>query len=228
MTPSYDLDKQAPELRERVIQQVTKAEFVSNIQTNETLQSMMQAIGISTTVTTGFNIDSIDKQDEHTPTNEEYSALRTNILFKRIVKQIGGLRSVRRVKCGTQGMIMNRIHVDDTLENTNKYARIAGWCILVGAPTGILFLPFFWLEHKETGQWKSVSGFTDESSMILATSKLEGFKSIGSHVFKSVAMFPVADTQQTIESFQKNGVFGSTSLCSVYAEVNGEPTEIME
>ena len=209
---SNNLDDQPKGVRKQIMQRVRTAEFISNMQSTETLQLMT---GVPTSVNTGFNMDSIDNHDEHTPTDEEYRALRTNAKFKWIVKQIGGFREVRRVKCGTQGMIMNRIHVDDLLKKTDEYKRVSGWCILVGAPTGILFLPFFWLEHNETGQWKSVSGFPDEVSLILATSKLEEFNSIGSHVFKSVAMFPCVDTQQTIDSFHKTGVFGSTSLVSV-------------
>lgn len=213
---SHNLDDQSDEVRQHIVEVVRTAEFASNMQSVETLRTMTQSMGVPGSVNTGFHIASIDNYDEHTPTNEEYSALRTNALFKGIVKQVGGFRDVRRVKCGTQGMVMNRLHVDDFLETTNEYKRVVGWCILVGAPTGILFLPFFWLEHKETGRWKSVSGFTDEISMILATSKLDDFNSIGSHVFKSVAMFPCLDTQQTIHSFQKTGVFGTTSLVTVY------------
>lgn len=215
---SHSLDDQDLDVQEQVTTNVTRLEHISYMQNEETLDALRASMRFPEILNTGFGIDSIDQSDEHTPTNEEYQKLRSNAKFKGIVRQLGGLQEVKRVKSGTRGMIMNRIHVDNFLKATNEYKRVVGWCVLVGKPTGVLFLPFFWLQHKETGQWKSISGFPDESSLLLATSKLESFNSIGSHVFKSVALFPCVENQQTIEDFQRGGVFGSTSLVHVSIE----------
>lgn len=88
-------------------------------------------------------------------------------------------------------------------EEGQKYRRENGWCLLVGAPTGCLFLPLLWCVEKETPfRWKSISGFPYEKFMMLCTSKNlhEQFKKIEDNVFKAVAWAPVniygIETQQ--------------------------------
>lgn len=171
-----------------------------------------------------FGIESIDSTSEHTPSLSEYSQLQQNDTFKSLVCRIGGFASVKLVECGKKNMEFNLKYVKEFLasEEGQKYRRESGWCLLVGAPTGCLFLPFFWCVEKETPfRWKSISGFPDEKLMMLCTSKNlhEQFNKIEDNVFKAVAWAPVniygMDTQQSIEDFQDTGVFGSVSEAKI-------------
>lgn len=173
---------------------------------------------------TSFGIQSIDKHDEHTPSEIEYSALKQNPTFKRLAERIGGFSNVHLVKCGNKDMQYNLRYVQEFLASGEgqKYRRESGWCLLVGAPTGCLFLPFFWCVEKEKPyRWMSISGFPDEKMMMLCTSRdhHKQFAKIEERVFKAVAWFPVnirdkhidSQIQQSVGDFEETGVFGSVS-----------------
>jgi hypothetical protein len=184
------------------------------------LHSIFNALVFGPGKEKSFGIESIDSFGEHTPTTSEYDQLKENKAYKRIVQRIGGFSKVQRVKCGEKSMEFNLKHVKEFLasEEGQDYRRESGWCLLVGAPTGCLFLPFFWVVEKQNpDKWKSISGFPDEKHMILCTSRNfhEQFASIEDNVFKAVAWAPInmpgMEMQQSIENFENTGVFGSVS-----------------
>ena len=81
MSSSFDLDDEPPSVQQRVKDNVARLEFISNMQDDETMNTMMQSLGLSNNVNTGLNLDSIDSQEEHTPSNEEYKALQQSATF---------------------------------------------------------------------------------------------------------------------------------------------------
>lgn len=168
-----------------------------------------------------FGIKSIDNGMEHTPSAFEYEQLQKNNTFKQLVSKIGGFSRVQRVESGQMNMEFNIKNVQTFLdsEEGQNYRRESGWCLLVGAPTGCLFIPFFWcVDKKNPSKWKSISGFPDEKYMVLCTSKKlhHQFTLIKKNVFKAVAWVPCnADMQQTVENFQETGVYGSVSHVTI-------------
>jgi hypothetical protein len=171
-------------------------------------------------IRTGLGITSIDELEEHTPTLAEWAALRRSSVFKTMVRTIGGLESVKRIKNGRLGMATNYHHVVDYVREVPDAAMIGGWLILVGIPTGVLFIPHFWADTPRG--WHAISGMSDESFVMLATPKQDWAKLAFNLIkqdgscFHSVAMFPMLPgAHQTANQFSESGAMGTTSRIKI-------------
>lgn len=148
----------------------------------------------------------VDEKEEHTPTAEEWSQLKQRKCFKSFVKQLGGLASARRVKCG-EGMVFNNQNDAIAMVEANPNLTLkCGWFILVGTPTLFNFNPHWWVED-EKGQAIAVSGETGETHLLLAEPREDFAKLLFSgmtanrNICKSVCRFPFLYSQQSVANF---------------------------
>ena len=152
------------------------------------------------------NIACIDAHEEHSPSKEEWSVLIKNKTFKRFVKKLGGIESVKLVKSGSRPCQTNWNDVRRYLEKNPGCTLKSGWYIIIGKPTLIQFNVHFWIE-KPDGSWVAISGEGDEH-MCLATPKEDHVKFLfdrwaaTGECMKSVVLNPCFPNHQTLDQFE--------------------------
>jgi hypothetical protein len=159
--------------------------------------------------------------DEHTPLKEEWEQIRRDPMCRSFFRSIGGIKQPKLVRCGPHAMFKNWGHVQSYMSDNPAARLVSGWCLLVGKPTGLLAIPFFWVRERDA--WYSVCGFEDERVIMLCESKdpvvCAAFKEIelSGQTWRSVAINPIIPTQhQTCEEFVSTNYTGNVSSIVAY------------
>ena len=160
-------------------------------------------------------IPSIDDNEEHTPSKEEWAAMRKNTKFKSFVSKIGGIASPRRIECGTGSLSRNLRDALLFVQSNPGSSLRFGWMILVGKPTIFNFNAHFWVE-LECGKHIAVSREVGETHFLVAEPKEDFAKFMFNRfqhensICKSVVLNPVCNQQTADEFVDTAGTIRST------------------